>query len=353
MTTRSRRLLSSALVGLALLLGFSSCATTMDRSELAVEYYNLGTAYLDLGDFERSADYFSRALELDESLARASYNLARVYVVQGRYDDARNLLESLREQEPQNTIVLETLAYVAYSEGDAERALDYYDSVLQIDPGNINAIYNSALISFESDDPERSVVLLRRGRETDPEDTGMLGLLARVENQLGNTDDAIGALEDLRDLGAADPESTLLLASLYEEIERYDRALEELDTLVGTGDEAVVAEAQFLRARILLTAAEEVEEGLLALAAALDAGYADTESLGSLLEDPALPSEGEVRDLIESYVTLDRETGSGQGSAGETGRADDETNAVPESTPADAPESPSGDDNSGPDGTGG
>ena len=308
MITRRRTPFVIARYALAILavgaLGFG-CTTTMDRSELATEYYNLGTAFFDLGDLVRSADYLSRALELDESLARASYNLARVYALQGRFDEAEELLQALRLVEPENTMVLETLGYVAYSRGDLDAAVAAYDDVLRIDPGSVNALYNRAIIADESDEPERAAELLRSARVIDDRDAGVLDLLASVENRLGNAETAISALEDLKALGSATSDALLRLAALYEDAERYDRALEELEGVISAAENLELqAEALFRKGRILLTAAQEPEAGLEALRSAFSSGFADAERIEQLQNDPALAASGEVGDLLSEYGLL-------------------------------------------------
>jgi tetratricopeptide (TPR) repeat protein len=334
MRVRLFRLPAMSMLALAVVwagVSLSGCTTTMDRSELATEYYNLGTAFFDLGDLPRSADYLSRAIELDESLARASYNLARVYALQGRFDEAEELLQSLRLMEPENTTVIETLGYVAYSRGDMDGATAAYDQVLEIDPGNVNALYNRAKIADESDELELAADFLRSASVLEDRDAGILELLASVEERLGNSDGAISALEDLRALGSVSVEARLRLAGLYEGAERYDLALEELEIVIAAAEDlASQAEALFRKGRILVTAAQEPDAGLQALRMAFEAGFLDMEQIDQLRENPAIDDLGEVRDLLAEHAppTPDQPV---EGSSGEA-----------EESPADPPEAPAG-----------
>ena len=315
----------TVLAGSALVSG---CTTTMDRSELATEYYNLGTAFFDLGDLTRSADYLSRALELDESLARASYNLARVYALQGRFVEAEELLQSLKALEPENTMVLKTLGYVAYSRGDLDAAAVAYDDVLRIDPGSVNAFYNRAIIADESNEPERAAELLRSARAIDDGDAGVLDLLASVEERLGNAESAISALEDLKALGSTNSDALLRLAALYEVAERYDRALEELEGVIVAGESLESqAEALFRKGRILLTAAQEPEAGLEALRSSFASGFADAERIEQLRDDPALVASGEVRELLAESGLLPDASSSDE--IEDDGGAPDDTSEKP------------------------
>jgi len=280
----------------------TACTTTADRTELATEYYNLGNAFLELGDLERSAVYFSRALELDESLARASYNLARVYVLQNRYQDAIDILLGLRAEDETNTVVLETLGYAYYSLGDSTTAGGFYQDVLDIDPANGNALYNLARIERDTGNLATALDLLERAVELNPDDTEALALLATVAGESGDSERATASLELLRESGSAPPESMLALADLYRDAERYDKALEVLDELVSRSDaRAVLPVAQFDRAFILLTAAEEPASGLAALQDALTAGFSDQERIAELVGHPSLTARSQVLETLDAY----------------------------------------------------
>jgi len=278
------------------------CATSEDRSELATEYYNLGTAFFDLGDLDRSADYFSRALELDQSLARASYNLARVYVLQNRFADAAELLEALRLEDPTNTVVLETIGYVYYSLEDLDLAREAYAEVIEIDPGNKNALFNLARVEVDRDALVPARDLLRRAVELNPDDTEALTLLASVAERLGDDDDALSNYERLRDAGSAPAEPLLSLARLYAGSQRYDKALEVLEEVLALPDAGSLSgEAEFSKAEILLTAAQETESGLAALESALIGGFTDADRIQTMLEDPRLVAGIQVQSLLQSY----------------------------------------------------
>lgn len=290
-----------AALGTALVVLFG-CTTVLDRGELAGEYYNLGTAYFDLGDLTRSADYLSRALELDASLARASYNLARVYILQGRIADAAAILDDLLARDGENVTILETIGYVAYLKDDLPAAAAAYDTVIAIDPGNLNALYNRAVIAGEAGEPEREAELLARARELDENDAGVLDLLASIQEELGDTEGAITTMEELQALGGMTSEALLRLANLYEQTQRYDRALEVLETVIQTADDlSGQAEALFRKGRILLTAADEPAAGVEAIRSALAAGFADRALLVELLAAGPASESSDLEALLSEY----------------------------------------------------
>ena len=74
---------------------------TDNRSRsVAADYYNIGNAYADLGQYDKAAAAFENALRLDASLVKADFNLALAYGKMKRYDDAAAILKRLLLADP-------------------------------------------------------------------------------------------------------------------------------------------------------------------------------------------------------------------------------------------------------------
>ncbi len=286
------RLAPSVLVVLAAVLVIGACATTLGRDELAVEYYNIGSAYFDLGELEKSARYLTRALDLSPELARASYNLARVYVLQGRYDRAFELLDTLLSRDPGNSLVLETIAFAHYLAGDLEEAAYWYDRALDVGPTDLDLLQNRATVAQEAGRHDLAVRFLRRAVDLADNRPQLALSLAESERELGRNDAAIEAYRAyLEGVATAEPGALLSYAEVLEAEEYYAAALDVLDRLVERDDAKadVRARASFVRGRILLAHAREQESGIEAIRAALRLGYADEEGVSDLLS--AVPAE--------------------------------------------------------------
>lgn len=285
-----RRPLVAAIVAAALVVG--SCATTLGREELAVEYYNIGSAYFDLGELEKSVSYLSRALDLSPDLARASYNLARVYVLQGRYEPALELLDMLLSQDPANALVMETIAYTHYLTGELGPAAEWYDRALVLSPTDLDLLQNRATVAQESGHHETAVRLLRRALDLADNRPQLSLRLAEAERALGRYDQAIDAYRAYVDsVSTPDPEALLGYAELLESEEYYAVALDVLDGLVERDgvDSELLARAHFASGRILLAHAREEDRGLDTIAAALELGFADAAAAAGLLD--VVPAE--------------------------------------------------------------
>lgn len=72
---------------------------------------NLGVAYLQLGRFDKAAEYLLHALRLRPDYAAAHFNLASLYVRTGEIDEAANHFRAFLEMEPDNLNAM--LAYSA------------------------------------------------------------------------------------------------------------------------------------------------------------------------------------------------------------------------------------------------
>lgn len=287
-------------VTVAAVLALAACTTTLSREELATEYYNIGSAYFDLGELEKSATYLSRAIELSPQLARGSYNLARVYVLQERYDDALALLDRLLAEDPENSLVIETIAYAHYEAGDLAQAAEWYARAERTNPADPQLLRNRAAVELELGDAEAALAALRRALELDADDPALALELARAERLAGNATASLDAYErhvELADSPGAD--ALLEYAALLEEEEYYADAIE---VLAGAPDAAGTqptqqALAHFERGRLLLTEAQETEGGIDAVRTAISLGFDDAEAFASLLANPDLVGRAELEEL--------------------------------------------------------
>lgn len=324
---------TAAVVALAL-VSLASCTTTLSREDLATEYYNIGSAYFDLGELDKSATYLARAIELSPGLARGSYNLARVYVLQERFDEALALLDRLLAEDPDNSLVVETIAYAHYEAGDLEQAAAWYERAERTNPTDPQLLRNRAAVALELDDPETALVALRRALEFDEDDPELALALARAERQ---ADDAAGALEayerHVELVGAPGADALLEYASVLEQQEYYADAIEVLDRAAEAAgaQPGQQARAHFERGRLLLTEAQEVEAGLDAVRTAITLGFDDAEAFAEVLANPDLVGRGDLEEIGGGAGLIEiEETGDGAPGARPSDGADpEETGATP------------------------
>ena len=281
---RALALVAGCLVSL---FAFASCATTLEQADLAIEYFNIGTAYFDLGDLERSATYLTRAIALDPSLERASYNLARVRIGQSDYDGAVQLLEELLMADEDNSLVLETLGYASYLASDLIQAGRWYDRALDVNPTDPDLLRNRAIVHRTREEYTSAATLFQRAIDITGETGDLVLEVARTFRLAGDSASALESYERYIGLEAeAEPEARYELAGLYEEAEFFADALEMLEPVIGAGDAvpSLRADASFASARILLLEAEEIDAGIDAARNAFALGFSDVPAALELAE---------------------------------------------------------------------
>jgi len=282
------------LLGAALV--FSGCVTDSRSRSVAGDYYNIGNAYADLGQYDKAASAFENALRLDASLVKADFNLALAYVKMKRYDDAAVILKRLLLSDPQNTLLLSTLAWNYHLAGKDGNALEQYDAVLTLSPADSDALYNSGIVLWKLDRKDEALARLRKLLANSPEDTDALfataSILLATDNAAGSGEMVSRYLQKKPD----DKEGWYLSAAGAERLQKYSQELEAFDRIIAL--DAKQADAWFGETRLLLTVVEDPQRGLDALSKALDAGFKDPVAIKALLDSPALLE----RDKVEAAL---------------------------------------------------
>lgn len=275
---------------------FLSCATGIDEKEVAPVYYNLGNAYVELGEFEKAAEAYLQALSMDDSFAQATFNLAKVYVEQGETEKAVDVLKELIEKDPENAILLSALAYTKTLQDKTEEALALYEAIIERDPVNKNALYNAGVIEWRLERSEAALSRFREVLEIDSEDEGTLYNIALIYEELGRTEEAVDYLSVYLQRKPEDLDALKRIAALYFEDEYYAKAMDIYDRIIEITEE--VPEVFFRKAYIFLTVIGDTEEGQTMLEKAVMAGYKEEEQYRELLSHPDLL----IRDELEEYL---------------------------------------------------
>lgn len=259
----------------------AGCAgTTITTADLAREYFNLGNAFFELGDLERSYVYYQRALELSTALPAASYNLARLYVERERYDDALKVLEELAVADPDNALLMETEAYALFRAGRRAEALERYRVLLARYPARVSARYNAAVILRDEEQFVEAYNMLEPAVVLVPQDGELLWLLGELAFGADLLEEALRAAELHLAIAESDPAQLMRLARRYVEWGYDLPALDPLLSLASNRDHG--AEAGYYLALVHFRSMQEFDLGLRFLKESLAAGYNDLSRLADL-----------------------------------------------------------------------
>ncbi len=286
-----------AIVVVLTTIPLGSCVSRVSYRELAQEYYNLGNAFFDLGDFERSFQYYRRAVGLDSTLPATGYNLSRLHVQRGEYDEALEVLGTLLEADPENGLYLETVAYIHFQAGQYDLARSNYTTLIELFPGRPRLRYNLALLELDQGRPNVAAEVLLGGIDTAQDDGEYHWLLAEAAYEDNDLELAEMILDRYRTLMGNDEEALVKLARRYA---AWDYPLAALDVLASVSqtvnnDPSLI----FLESRLVLTAASDFDSGLDRLRDALDAGFEAEKELVALLGDLRPGDREIVRAVIE------------------------------------------------------
>jgi tetratricopeptide (TPR) repeat protein len=130
----------------------------------------LGLANSVLENYERSAYYFERALNLQENdLLR--WSLAYVQFKNKNYEESEKNLQITIMNTTDKGLLIKSqllLAEIYFSQRNFEKAQQQYDIILQSDPNNSEVYFFLGEIYNEKGEPERARSLWRRALQLDP-----------------------------------------------------------------------------------------------------------------------------------------------------------------------------------------
>jgi len=289
---------------LALILSLTSCQTSFQRSELSNDYYNIGNAYSDLEKYEKAAEFYKRALELNPDLNQATFNLARTNLEIGNEKSSLKLLEELERLDNQNLMVLEMMGYAWFKLDDHEKAMEYYKKCLSIDDSHVRSLYNLCILEMENENWAQSQDYLDRLLTLDDKQE-YRALRAELAVAQGENDLAIGYYEDLVLEYGGDIKTYEALKTLYLETEKYYKALDMLDLLVGKEtDENLKKNLYFEKCQIEIQTLDDVILGQTDLKNALEAGFADREKLDELVSSVDDLYKADLEKIIRDNIII-------------------------------------------------
>lgn len=175
---------------------------TSFRARSPESYLDEGNVYFNVGQFRLAVDRYTKALELNPSMASAYYNRANAYARMGEYDAALADYNRALELSPNDPDVLNNRGMLFLFRHDPRAALADFDAALAIDPGDTTILVNRGLARLQLGAAEEALTDFERARELDPRDAAAHYGAAQALALLGRRE---AALERLRRAFELDP----------------------------------------------------------------------------------------------------------------------------------------------------
>jgi len=321
-----------------------ACVTSQSGKQIASDYYNIGNAFFDLGQYDKAITYYQDALREDPGMVKADYNLALTLVRMKRMDEAITILKRLLTGDQKNTTLMAALGWAYHQQGKDQEALNQYEAILALSPADQNALYNSGIILWKMKKKEDALARFRKVLDVSPDDSDSLYAAGSILLSLDQPSDAADMLSRYVEKKPDDVDAWYLVAASAERMQKYSRALDAYDKIISI--DAKQANAWFGEARLLLTVVEDPQRGLDVLDKALTHGFADKDAVKALLASPQLLEKDKVEAALKEHDLLPpaeqpKATQSGAGSGqGAAQSSQPPAGAVQPSQPAASPPQP-------------
>jgi tetratricopeptide (TPR) repeat protein len=159
-------------------------------------HYNLGNAYLSLGEPKMAAASYDTALKLEPRSVLALVNESMAYAQLGETEKAEESLQKALKIAPGNAAANFNLGLLKADQNDLKGAENYFKAALKADPQMAQAAYNLGVITSK-DRINEAVTWCRKASDLRPQEPRYAYTLAFYLDRKGERAEAVGILEGL------------------------------------------------------------------------------------------------------------------------------------------------------------
>ena len=163
------------------------------KNYTAVDYYNLGFLYEQVGGKEEAIRYYIKAVQMKPDYNQALYNLANIYRDTGNYKSAMEAYGRLIHFYPKFAGAYLNMGQIFNALGDEPRARQYYLKVIGLEPDNSEAYFNLGYLSESQGELSDAVNYYEKSVEVAPKNAEAYYNLGNVYASLGQKAEAIAS----------------------------------------------------------------------------------------------------------------------------------------------------------------
>jgi predicted CXXCH cytochrome family protein len=177
-------------------------------------HVNLGNLSLLQGDLVSAEAAYKKAISIDPAMMVPYINLADLYRRLNRDDEGEQLLNDALEKHPDLPAVHYALGLLLVRKQQTLEAMKHLENAAKLEPGNSHYSYVYGVGLNSSGEPEKAVQFLIEALERHPYDRNILYALSTINQELGNTLEALKYAERLIEYYPNDPAYQQLLVFL-------------------------------------------------------------------------------------------------------------------------------------------
>lgn len=135
------------------------------------EYFLVADAYLENKKYDKSIEFYTKALAHPDLADSARYKIAYAYALAERWDKAIPAYQELLEKDPGNTNLEESLAYLYARQGDLPHSAATYRKLTERNPYDQKLLENFITVLVSGNYLEEAELALERLKTDFPDNT--------------------------------------------------------------------------------------------------------------------------------------------------------------------------------------
>jgi tetratricopeptide (TPR) repeat protein len=195
----------------------------LSRPDQWSSHYNLGNAYLSLGDTKQAIASYDTALKLEPRAVPAMVNESMAYARLGENNKAEEFLQKALKVAPGNAAANFNMGLLKAEQKDLKGAEGHLKAALKADPQMAQAALNLCIV-VSKDRINEAMTYCKKAADLRPQEPRYAYTLAFYQLQKGDEKDAVKTLGTLIEKQPTFADAYLLLGGTYEKQDKKEEA---------------------------------------------------------------------------------------------------------------------------------